>query len=75
MKRVFARARKRPSASRLFGTLRVAHGQMHRLRQRVGLVGRDAKRGTHLDRRRHELVPLVGAPIPLRSPNTACSTN
>jgi hypothetical protein len=46
MKRVFARARKRPSVSRLFGTLRVAHGQMHRLRQRVSLVGRDAKRGT-----------------------------
>jgi hypothetical protein len=27
MKRVFARARKRPSASRLFGTLRVAHAR------------------------------------------------
>jgi hypothetical protein len=36
---------------------------MHRLRQRVGLVGWDAKRGTRLDHRRHELVPLVGAPI------------
>jgi hypothetical protein len=52
-----------PSASGLFGALGVAHGQMHRLRQRVGLIGRDTKRGTRLDHRRHELVLLVGAPV------------
>src|ERR1700722_2847879 len=36
---------------------------MNRLGQRVGLVGRGAKRGARLDPRRHELVPLVGAPV------------
>jgi hypothetical protein len=52
-----------PSPSTLFGALRVAHGQMHRLGQRVRLVGRDTKRGARLDHRRHELVPLTGAPV------------